>query len=304
MNYRIPVAIATLSAIAVSGLWWATEPPEPVSDASLSALSANAERGASVFHIGGCASCHQPVDYERKGNEIPPLGGGRRFETGFGTFVAPNITPHAETGIGGWSIQDFATAMLQGVSPDGKHYYPAFPYASYIRMTLQDVVDLKAFMDRLPAVQRENEPHELGFPFSIRRFLGIWKRLHLDSKPRVQLQDATDDQLRGQYLVEGPGHCGECHTPRSLTGGMLSSRWLSGAPSPDGDGDIPNITSHENGINEWKLVDISEYLSSGFKPDYDVAGSSMADVIDNTSRLPESDRQAIAAYLKAVPEIP
>ena len=104
--------------------------------------------------------------------------------------------------------------------------------------------------------------------------------------------------------MEGPGHCGECHTPRSLSGGMLRSRWLSGAPSPDGDGDIPNITSHENGINEWKLVDISEYLSSGFKPDYDVAGSSMADVIDNTSRLSEAERQAIAAYLKAVPEIP
>ncbi len=306
MKLWISIGSAAVAATAL-GLWILSGPEKPVSDTALAALQADAARGEMVFHIGGCASCHMPPDFEDQAADeaapVPPLTGGKRFETQFGTFIAPNITADNNTGIGTWSTADFATALLKGVSPDGQHYYPAFPYTSYARMTLQDVVDLKAFLDTLPAVERANEDHELSFPFSLRRGLGLWKMLYLRPQPIIELADSSPELQRGQYLVEGPGHCGECHSPRSLAGGIDYSRWLGGAANPDGDGSIPNITPHPSGIAKWELVDISEYLSSGFTPDYDVVGSSMAEVVDNTARLSASDRQAIAAYLKAIPAV-
>jgi len=288
--------------VASLGVWILSEPGEAVPESALSALQTDAKRGEQVFHIGGCASCHTPAD-DQDNESVPPLSGGKRFETRFGTFVAPNITPDKETGIGNWSSAEFATALLKGVSPDGQHYYPAFPYTSYVRMELQDVVDLKAYLDTLPAVVRANEHHELAFPYSIRRGLGLWKMRYLRSQPIIALDDPDTELQRGQYLVEGPGHCGECHSPRDPAGGIDYARWLGGAANPDGDGSIPNITPHQTGIAEWEAVDIAEYLSSGFTPDYDVVGSTMAEVVDNTARLPDSDRKAIAAYLKAIPAV-
>ena len=193
--------------------------------------------------------------------------------------------------------------MLHGVSPEGEHYYPAFPYVSYSRMLVEDVVDLKAYLDTLPLSDRANEAHDLPFPFSIRRGLGIWKRLYLDGRAVIALPDADELTLRGRYLVEGPGHCAECHTPRNLLGGFVRGKWLAGAPNPDGDGRIPNITPHKSGLAKWETVDIVEYLSSGFMPDYDVVGSSMAEVVDNTAHLSETDRTAIAQYLQRIPGI-
>ncbi|OMH33747.1 cytochrome c [Motiliproteus sp. MSK22-1] len=297
---------SAVAVIVTAGLWFLSGPGSAVSPTVLSSLPADAKRGELVFHVSGCASCHKPEDFDKNNadeNTVPPLSGGQRFETQFGTFIAPNITPDKETGIGNWSVSDFATAMLKGVRPDGQHLYPAFPYTSYARMKLQDIVDLKAYMDTLPAISRTNENHELGFPFSIRRGLGLWKQLYLSNQPVINLVDPTPEQQRGQYLVEGPGHCGECHTPRNLAGAANPSRWLAGAANPDGDGTIPNITPHKSGIAKWETVDITEYLSSGFTPDYDVVGGSMAEVVENTARLPDRDRKAIAAYLMAIPPV-
>ena len=151
----------------------------------------------------------------------------------------PNISPDPETGIGGWSTLDFVNAVTRGVSPGGAHFYPAFPYASYTRMRLEDVIDLKAFMDTLPPVSNRVAGHELGFPFNIRRGVGLWKRLYLSDAPVLALADASDAVRRGQYLVEGPGHCGECHTSRDLMGGLKTALWLAGAPSPEGQGRHP-----------------------------------------------------------------
>lgn len=296
------LGLAVLCGLA---FWWVTRPEAGIAPESLAALNGNAGRGELIFHIGGCAACHaQPQSEGAKSpGGLPLLSGGKRLETPFGVFVAPNITPDAEQGIGRWSQEQFANALLRGVSPDGRHYYPAFPYPSYARSKLQDVVDLKAYLDTLPADARANEPHQLVFPFSIRRGIGLWKRLYLDRKPVLSFDKVDTELLRGQYLVEGPGHCGECHTPRNFMGGPNLSRWLAGAPNLDGDGKIPNITPDTSGIAEWDEADIIEYLTSGFTPEYDVAGSSMADVIENTAQLPEQELAAIARYLRQVPAV-
>lgn len=151
---KLCLKVAMLAATGIAAGLWMLSAPEPAISAKALATGAvgDAERGAGIFHIGGCASCHMPPGYEQPDTDsVPPLSGGMRFSTAFGTFVAPNITPDKTTGIGTWSDTDFATALLKGVSPQGQHYYPAFPYSSYGRMTLQDVADLKAFLDAQPA---------------------------------------------------------------------------------------------------------------------------------------------------------
>ena len=294
------VVLATLFVLAVGGaLLWVASAPVSRSAALLPFEPGDPVAGEPVFHIGGCASCHAVPRSE--GEERFLLGGGHALETPFGDFLPPNISPHPEHGIAHWSAEQFAAAMLDGVSPDGAHYYPSFPYASYARMTGQDVADLWAFLQTLPAVDKPNAPNALGFPYSVRRGLGLWKRLAVSREPVVALgPDASEAVLRGQYLVEGPGHCGECHTPRTLFGAMDTGRWLAGAPSLEGDGNVPSLAPGSD-LDGWSEGDIAGYLNSGLTPDFDTAGGTMVDVIRNTSQLPDSDRRAIAAYLKALP---
>jgi mono/diheme cytochrome c family protein len=223
--------------------------------------------------------------------------------TPFGVFRVPNISPHPTSGIGRWSMLDFVNAMLRGVSPDGRHYYPAFPYASYSRMKIGDVMDLKVYLDTLPAVDHQAEGHSLSFPWNIRAGIGAWKLLNVDPAFVVSVP-ADDPQLeRGRYLVEGPGHCAECHTPRNWSGGLDNKHWLGGAPNPDGEGTVPNITPAAQGLAEWSQKDIEYYLASGFTPDFDSVGGSMVSVQENMARLSEQDRAAIAAYLKHIPSL-
>ncbi|MCG6113657.1 MAG: cytochrome c [Mesorhizobium sp.] len=282
--------------------WFVTE-PSPLDAGELAGLSdGDAARGERMFWASGCASCHAREG--ATGDDMLELAGGLELETDFGTFVAPNISMHPTDGIGEWSAEDFANAMLRGVSPQGQHYYPAFPYASYARMETADIADLFAFMQTLPAIEGRAGDHDLAFPYRIRRGVGVWKALYLSDEPVLELPGADEDVLSGQYLVEGPGHCGECHTPRDFMGGPDRDSWLAGAPSLEGPGSIPNITPSSEGIGSWSEFEIAAYLESGFTPDFDSAGGRMAAVIRNLARLPEEDRQAIAAYLKAIPAHP
>lgn len=293
---RFLLGLVALGA-AGFGVFLALTAPGRGDPAALAGLSGDAARGEAVFHIGGCASCHAAPGAEGAARRI--LSGGLALTTPFGTFVAPNISPGPE-GIGGWSLAAFDDAMRRGVSPEGRHYYPAFPYTSYARMAAEDVADLFAFLGTLPVSDAPSGDHRLSFPFSIRRGLGLWKLAYLSGDPVRPSDDPV--VARGRYLVEGPGHCGECHTPRTPFGGPDLSLWLAGAPNPDGKGRIPNLTPHPGGLG-WSAADIAEYLKSGFTPDYDVAGGSMAEVVKNTAALPDADRAAIAAYLKALPPI-
>jgi mono/diheme cytochrome c family protein len=277
---------------------WIVTTPTTVDLKRFDGLTGDIARGELVYAAGGCSSCHAVP--KSKGADKDVLAGGLHFATDFGTFIAPNISPSG-AGIGGWSVGDLANAMQAGVSPDGAHYYPAFPYTSYTHMAAGDIVDLHAFMQTLPNSDVPSQPHDVGFPFNIRRAMGGWKLL-FKSNNYVGAIDQTDPVLaRGQYLVEGPGHCAECHTPRNLLGGMVKSKWLAGGPNPDGPGRIPNITPH---ALTWTVDEIAEYLSSGFTPDFDTVGGSMVSVQENIALLSHSDRVAIATYLKAIPAIP
>jgi mono/diheme cytochrome c family protein len=231
------------------------------------------------------------------------LSGGQSLNTPFGIFYTPNISPHVKSGIGAWTGSEFANAMVNGVSPNGAHYYPAFPYTSYTRMTPVDVADLWVFLKTLPIAEDNNLAHELPLPFRLRRGLGLWKILYLNSVPIMKITGDDPELKRGQYLVEGLAHCGECHTPRNIIGGFQTSRWLGGGPAPEGKGRIPNITPHASGIGAWSKEEIAYSLESGFTPEFDSFSASMAEVQENMAKLPESDRDAIAAYLKAIPAI-
>lgn len=289
--------------IALMAAWWFTAPSTIAAD-DLPEHLPDAVAGERVFWAGGCASCHAtPVGGKRaKGADKLVLGGGMELDSPYGVFRVPNISPHAD-GIGGWSTLEFVNAMQHGVSPDGQHYYPSFPYGSYARAATEDVMDLKAYLDTLPPVAARNDEHSLSFPWSVRRGIGAWKRLYLDAAP-VQHGGADEPLVeRGRELVEGLGHCGECHTSRNRLGGLLTDRWLAGAPSPEGKGSIPNITPAGGNVGSWSARDIAYYLESGFTPEFDTVGGTMVAVQENMAQLTAADREAIAAYLKSVPAI-
>ena len=254
------------------------------------------ERGKYLLHAGGCTSCHtEDID------DAVPLAGGRAMESPFGTFYSPNITPDADTGIGKWTDEHFVGALWEGVSPDGEHYFPAFPYTSYTGVSREDLLAMKAYLFSLDPVTKERKDHDLAWYMSTRLAAGAWKELNFDSA-RFALDATQDDQWnRGAYLVRHLGHCGECHTPRSSLGVLQADLEMAG--SELGDETIPNITQHRvDGIGRWSASDIEYFLDIGMLPDGDFAGSSMGDVIeDNTSKLTREDRLAIAAYLKSVP---
>lgn len=296
--------LLALVLIAAAAGWWLTRPvtlgPEDLPDHVPDPVA-----GERQFWAGGCVSCHaSPVDGKRaRGDDKLLLGGGLELDTPYGVFRVPNVSPHAADGIGGWSMLEFVNAMQRGVAPDGRHYYPSFPYTSYAKMPVRDVMDLKAFIDTLPAVPGRIDEHSLGFPWSLRRGLGLWKRQYLDAEPVVGMPDDDSLVARGRLLVEGAGHCGECHTPRDRFGGMDRSRWLAGGPDPEGKGRVPNITPAGENLADWSASDIAYYLESGFTPEFDTVGGTMVAVQENMAQLDKADRDAIAAYLKAVPAI-
>ena len=259
------------------------------------AQTSDATRGEYVLAMAGCVACHTvPKDGAF-------LAGGRELKTDFGSFFTPNITPDPETGIGDWSDEDFVRALREGVSPDGGNYYPTFPYTSYTRMTRADMLDLKAYLDSVPAVRNPVPDHDLPFPFGVRASVIGWQLQFFDDAPFAPDPNQSDAWNRGAYIVNGPGHCGECHTPRNVMGAMDRSRELSGNPEGPG-GKIPDLSpANKKGVVTWSRDDVLEYLSSGMTPEGDFAGGEMAEVIDHsTGILTESDRTAIAVFVKTL----
>ncbi len=293
---RVLRILIALGVIAAAVGWYITAPVLR-DTAALEKLSGDKTKGETIFWASGCASCHMAPG--AKGADQLVLAGGLALPTQFGTFYAPNISSDPEQGIGGWSIATFAHALQDGVTPEGEHEYPAMPYVAYAKMEPQDLVDLKAFIDSLPASATPNKEHELGFPFNIRRSLGVWK-LFAGNTDYVLTGDMSPEVTRGRYVAEALAHCGECHTPRNELGGLKRSAWLGGAMIDDGKSKVPNITS---GKLDWSDGDIFTYLTTGATPEFDFAGGAMAHVVENMGHLPESDVKAIVAYLKAVPAV-
>ena len=294
---RILTGLILLGILGLGVFWFVTQ-PHPRDMSPYAGLAGDKVRGEQVFWATGCASCHAAAD--AKGEAVLVLSGGQKFASPFGTFLAPNISTDPAAGIGGWSLAAFVHAVQDGVSPTGQHYFPAMPYVAYASMVPQDVVDLKAFMDTLPASATASLPHEVAFPFNIRRSLGGWKVLFAGGG--YVLQGALSPEVaRGRYIAESMAHCGECHTPRNPLGGLRKAKWLGGAPLPDGKGKVPNITP---GKLAWPADDIFAFLTTGFTPDFDVVGGPMAHVVANFARLPEADVRSVVAYLQAVPAVP
>jgi mono/diheme cytochrome c family protein len=291
------VAVGALLASLAAGLVYVITLPKLAVSGPLPPRTADLANGEGMFNAGGCASCHATP----KQQDSRRLGGGLVLTTPFGRFHVPNLSPDPAHGIGAWPEEAFINAMLRGVGRNGEHLYPAFPYTSYQRMKLDDVRDLFAFLRTLPADATPSQPHELPFPFNVRRGLGLWKWLYLDGKMFVPDPARSALGNRGAYLVEGPAHCAECHSGRDLLGGIVANQRFAGGADPEGKGWVPNITPGENGIAAWSEKDIVYLLETGTTPDYDSVGSSMADVVINTGKLSAQDREAMAAYLKSLP---
>jgi mono/diheme cytochrome c family protein len=295
MKARLPLSLAVAAAVvAVAAGAWIVTSPRPIDAETARAVSTPGDpvAGRNVFYLAGCESCHM-----LPGRTDPlRLGGGMELKTPFGSFFPPNISPDRKDGIGDWTAADFANALFAGVSPHGQHYFPAFPYSSYSRMSIADVRDLFAFLRTTPPVAGKAPSHALSFPFSVRRAVGFWKLLYFPRIAQPPVLDPDDLEGRGRYLVEGPGHCAECHSPRSFLGGIVVSRRLTGGPLPDGKGKAPNITAA--GLKDWSESDVADALSTGFTPTGDTLGSAMAAVVRNLSKVPSSDLAAIAHYLK------
>lgn len=290
--------LAVLAGVAGLGIFWWLTAPAVVAASSLPPHTPNLANGLTTFNAGGCSSCHAvPNQPDRL-----KLGGGLSMKAPFGmTFNVPNISPDPNDGIGRWSEADFVTAVLKGTSPSATHYFPAFPYASYQHAKVEDVRDLFAYLKTLAPVSGKPPGHDVPFPFNIRRTLGGWKFLFLDGKPFVPDTSRSAQWNRGAYLVNGLGHCAECHSPRNLLGGIVEAQRFAGGPNPDGEGFVPNITQKR--MSEWSAKDFAYFLESGMTPDGDTAGGSMARVIRNTSQLSPEDRAAMAEYLKSLPPV-
>ncbi|WP_063694819.1 cytochrome c [Bradyrhizobium stylosanthis] len=293
------VAVILAGCTGIAAVWFVTAPQRlTAAEAEAVSDSGDAERGKLVFAAGDCASCHaSPGQADRL-----RLGGGLALASPYGTFRAPNISSDRTDGIGNWTAGDLANALLRGVSPDGSHYYPVFPYPSFTHMRPEDAVDLMAYLRTLPAVAGRPPDHEINPLFRIRRFVAFWKMLYF--KPGLVAPDPARDEKwnRGRYLAEGAGHCAECHSSRDMLGGIKASTRYAGGQDPVGTGFYPNITPAR--LGDWSEAQLASMLKTGITPNHGRVGSSMADVVTNLAMLPESDREAIAVFVKSLPSRP
>lgn len=308
-NRRLIRRLAIVAAVlAVAGLaaFWILTIPATVPASALPAYTPNLANGKTMFNAGGCASCHAVPNADPDKVDPTRLGGGLALPCPFGTFYVPNISPDPKDGIGSWSEVDFVSALWEGTAPGGRHLFPAFPYTSFRHMELADVRDLFAYLKTLPPVPGKVRRSDLSFPFNIRRMVGIWKLLFLRGGPFAPDPAQSAQWNRGAYLVNGPGHCAECHSPRNFLGGIIESERFAGGPTPDGKDWVPNITpaglrQGDNAKHPWSQSDIASLLSDGMTPDGDFVGGAMAEVIRNTSQLSKDDLAAIAAYIASLP---
>ena len=299
MLRRALIGIGLLAVVVGVALWLATA-PKPL---AASALAANYHpdlvNGEAMFNAAHCAACHAaPGQSDRT-----RLAGGLKLKSPFGTFVTPNISPDAKFGIGGWSELAFVNAMKRGVDDEGRHLYPAFPYSSYSLMKTSDVRDLFAYIKTLPAVATPSAPHEISFPFNIRRAVGVWKLLYF--KPHEFVADPRHSEAwnRGAYLAEGPAHCAECHTARDPLGGPQLSKLYAGAPNLEAGGRFAsNITPDKDGLGDWTAQDIADFLKSGTDKCFNEP-TGMKEVVASTGKFSDADLSAVGEYIHALPAI-
>jgi len=297
---RLLITLVVFALLGLGAFVALTDPRVVSPSPEIGALPApDLDNGKLLFAAGGCTSCHATPGQDDKLR----LGGGLALGSPFGTFHAPNISPHTRDGIGNWGVKDFVDAMASGVSPAGQHYYPAFPYTSYRLMPPKALADLFAYIRTLQPVEGRAPGHDLRFPFNVRRVVGGWKLLFFNGEPFRPDPTKSDEWNRGAYLVQGPGHCAECHSSRNALGAIVQATRFAGGPDPEGKGWVPNITQAESALGKWSKDEIAELLKTGFTPNFDSVGGSMAAVVRNIAQLPDADRMAMAEFLKSLPAV-
>lgn len=294
---RQVLGLVVIAVVVTAVALWILTNPVTVPASALGPHPPDLANGRTMFLAGGCSSCHAVP----KQKDRTRLGGGLALRSPFGTFYVPNISSDPNDGIGGWTEAQFVTAMTQGTSPQGMHLFPAFPYTSYRNMSETDVRDLFAYLKTLPAVSGKVREHDVPFPFNVRRFVGLWKLLYLRGAPWQPDPAQSAQWNRGSYLVNGPGHCAECHSPRNALGAIVAGKRFTGGPSPDGQGGVPNITQFK--LKNWSVEDLAYTLEDGTTPDSDRVGGEMVEVVRNTSQLSKEDRMAMAVYIKSLPPV-
>lgn len=296
MKKRLAGLVGILGAAAVA-LFFASS-AEHIDAASLPTHVADKANGELLFHIGGCISCHHPA--KDSGADMALPSGGAPLKTPVGTLYPPNITPDTATGIGAWSDAAFVDAVQHGVSPTSEHYIPAFPYISYGRMKVEDVLDIKAYLMTLPAVSSPPKPADIPFVWVVRRSLGLWQKLA--QLPAIEADNSQSASWnRGAYLVNGAGHCAECHTPRNLMMVMDQARAFAGGPHPEGRGKVPSLHDLIGRKKFTDAADLATGLKEGEEGFYDdLSKGGMGEVQQNIAKLPDADIRAIADYLSTL----
>lgn len=255
------------------------------------------ERGRYLATAGDCVACHSVPGGK-------PYAGGLAFKLPFGTIYSSNITPDRQHGIGGWSDAQFVRAMRHGIDDQGHELYPAFPYTAYANMSTDDLLAIRAYLQTLAPVSAAVEPNRLSFPFNQRYLMRAWKLFNGPQHPLERDASRSPEWNRGAYLVEGPGHCAECHTPRNFLYGLNRSRNYAGAVTQGWK--AYNITSDpEVGIGSWSVEEIAAYLGTGHAPGRGAASGSMAEAVSLSLRhLTPQDLRAMAVYLHSLPPQP
>jgi mono/diheme cytochrome c family protein len=257
-------------------------------------------RGRYLATVANCVSCHT-----RPGGVA--FAGGLPFVTDFGTLHSTNITSDPTAGIGRWSLEQFTRAMREGVDDEGQHLYPAFPYTAFTKLSDRDIADLYIFLKTIPASKQVAPPNVMKFPFDRRELLSVWKRMFFSSQRFVARADRSAEWNRGAYLVEGPAHCGACHTPRNLLGAEKASAAFAGGTHYDA---VPggavrrwsavNLTNSSSGLKAWRVEDIVGYLKTGHGERAGSFGPMNEVIVNSTSQMTDADLRAMAVYLKSL----
>jgi mono/diheme cytochrome c family protein len=265
-----------------------------VADSPDSQAFGQIQNGRYLAIAADCAACHTVPDTGK------PFAGGRAIETPFGNIVAPNITPDRDTGIGAWTDDEFDDAVRRGIRPNGARLYPAMPYTAYTKMSRADVLAIRAYLKTVAPVQNQVVANTLPFPFNIRAAMRVWDALYFTAGEFAPDPQRSAEWNRGAFLVQGPAHCGACHTPKSFLGGDKTSEYLRGANLQGWF--APDITNDaRTGLGRWSAGDITAYLKTGHNRMTAATGPMAEMIADSTSQMTGSDLAAIAAYLKSLP---
>ncbi|WP_342643228.1 c-type cytochrome [Rhodoligotrophos ferricapiens] len=302
---RVLAIILACLALGVAGLYALAPRPTALTQADLPQdHQPDLENGRRIYFAAGCISCHSGSSDAAAEDAGLPIG-GEAFKTPIGTFYPPNLTPDPETGLGKWSAVDLANALMHGAAPNGALLLPALPYTSYRNTRPTDVVDLYAYLRSLTPVKHPVPPHDVPGLTLLRPLIGWWQELAFRTEPFQPDPARSEAWNRGAYLVRGPGHCGECHTPRNWLMIADNSRFLAGGPHPEGQGRVPSLRGLIERGEFTSAQDLADALEYGEAYGYDgLSSGGMGEVQANLSKLPRQDLDAIADYLASLPALP